>query len=54
MINHVTGTASKINAAKTEESASIACLQPTMDLIDQETGDVNAIFGGNGGLRCGS
>ena len=54
MIDHETGTAANINAKIIKESVSMAHSQLEMGLINHATGYVNAIFGGNGGLRCGS
>ena len=48
LIYHATGTAAKIDEARMEESAAMACSQTAMGMIDHVTGDVNAILGGDG------
>ena len=48
MIDHATGTTAKIYAAGIDYSAAMALSQSAMGLINHMTGDVNAIFGGDG------
>ena len=54
-IDHETGTASDINAARIEDHLAMARSKPSMGLIDHTAGDVNVIFGGNrgGGVLMG-